>query len=447
MTNMTKKWPIIISIIYIFVIQAIIIGLLRNEPRRHILGGINFIATILLALLRKQSKQRSEQKWEAPLIREKHPTPKETAEKDFFTKEKKEESSPTLSESNIEYIKTRINRNRKNQTTNGGGLYRLLIFLLALIGFGGILYMFREIFDFIAIFIWAIGMMIAIMVIFRATQLRERPIFSSLYFLIFFVLGCGGLAASLFWSKYEKIEEIKNWISTFIEGVKGKEITNTETGSNEWEIDSDFLFEGTGSVIEMNLSGDASSLSGEQSLSGDNINLIINETGAAANGLTSGESSSLPSGTSPSTGLSVERIEEPTNTQTPASTQTQTSIQTSNKTSSPNQEVTMIDAIKHLIKTNNIPLSTKKNTKFTHIATSDSNYPYMKTALEKRMIGSNTNPNMTISCDIYMVMKGLAEERITVKTADVKGDYRNMAESKNALNGCTKGAKLTVANL
>ena len=184
----------------------------------------------------------------------------------------------------------------------------------------------------------------------------------------------------------------------------------------------------------MNLSGDASSLSGEQSLSGDNINLIINETGAAANGLTSGESS---------TGLSVERIEEPTNTQTPANTQTQTS----NKTSSPNQEVTMIDAIKHLIKTNNIPLSTKKNTKFTHIATSDSNYPYMKTALEKRMIGSNTNPNMTVSCDIYMVMKGLAEERITVKTADVKGDYRNMAESKNALNGCTKGAKLTVANL
>ena len=184
----------------------------------------------------------------------------------------------------------------------------------------------------------------------------------------------------------------------------------------------------------MNLSGDVSSLSGEQSLSGDNINLIINETGAAANGLTSGESSSLPSGTGPSTGLSVDRIEEPTNTQTPASTQTQTS----NKTSSPNQEVTMIDAIKHLIKTNNIPLSTKKNTKFTHIATSDSNYPYMKTALEKRMIGSNTNPNMTVSCDIYMVMKGLAEERITVKTADVKGDYRNMAESKNALNGCTK---------
>lgn len=193
----------------------------------------------------------------------------------------------------------------------------------------------------------------------------------------------------------------------------------------------------------MNLSGEASSLSGEQSLSGDNINLIINETGTEANGLTSGESSSLPSGTSPSTGLSVERIEEPTNTQTPANTQTQTS----NKTSSPNQEVTMIDAIKHLIKTNNIPLSTKKNTKFTHITTSDSNYPYMKTALEKRMIGSNTNPNMTVSCDIYMVMKGLAEERITVKTADVKGDYRNMAESKNALNGCTKGAKLTVANL
>lgn len=72
-------------------------------------------------------------------------------------------------------------------------------------------------------------------------------------------------------------------------------------------------------------------------------------------------------------------------------------------------EVRMIDAIKHLIQINNIPLSSSKNVRFSHVAQNNENYPYMKTALEKRMIGSTTNPNLVISCDVYIVMKGLAE--------------------------------------
>ena len=108
------------------------------------------------------------------------------------------------------------------------------------------------------------------------------------------------------------------------------------------------------------------------------------------------------------------------------------------------KQVTMLEAIKHLIKENAIPLSSSKNVKFTYVAMSNEAYPYMKTALEKRMIGANTDPNMLISCDVYMVMKGLAKAWPVTLTADVKSNYWNAAVAHNALNGCKKGAKLTV---
>lgn len=113
----------------------------------------------------------------------------------------------------------------------------------------------------------------------------------------------------------------------------------------------------------------------------------------------------------------------------------------------PKSEVTMLDAIKHLIQANAIPLSTSKTVRFTHVAQSNADYPYMKTALEKKMIGSTTNPETFISCDVYMVMKGLAEGRTISKTEDVKADYWKVAVAKNLLNGCQKGARLTIANL
>ena len=46
----------------------------------------------------------------------------------------------------------------------------------------------------------------------------------------------------------------------------------------------------------------------------------------------------------------------------------------------------MIEAIKHLIVANAIPLSTSKSANFTHVAKTSKDYPYMKTALEKKMI-------------------------------------------------------------
>ncbi|MBQ7074834.1 hypothetical protein IJM86_07505 [bacterium] len=107
----------------------------------------------------------------------------------------------------------------------------------------------------------------------------------------------------------------------------------------------------------------------------------------------------------------------------------------------------MLDAIKHLLTSNNISLSQKKTTKFDHIAQTDENYPYFQTAFEKKLIGKNTNPNTKISCDTYIVMKGLVEGRTIGTYSDIKTAYRNKAESLNKLNGCEKGKIVTSKTL
>ena len=125
-----------------------------------------------------------------------------------------------------------------------------------------------------------------------------------------------------------------------------------------------------------------------------------------------------------------------------------TKVQTvEEKKTDANGQVSYLSAIKHLIATYNIPLSKSKSSKFTYVDTTSPDYPYMKTALEKRMIGTAVNPNDIISCDVYMVFKGLALNWAIEKTSNLKNDYRNVAENKGLLNGCVKGAKLTAANL
>jgi hypothetical protein len=107
------------------------------------------------------------------------------------------------------------------------------------------------------------------------------------------------------------------------------------------------------------------------------------------------------------------------------------------------KDVTMIDAIKHVIDVNSIPLSTKTDIAFTSVSKTNSNYPYFKTAYEKRMIGKNTDPSKQISCETYMVIKGLGEGRAVGNYTDVKAAYWQQAEKLGKLNGCTKGGWVT----
>ncbi|MDR2189874.1 MAG: hypothetical protein LBP53_01470 [Candidatus Peribacteria bacterium] len=105
----------------------------------------------------------------------------------------------------------------------------------------------------------------------------------------------------------------------------------------------------------------------------------------------------------------------------------------------------MIDALKHVIERNAIPLSSKTDITFSFVSKTHTNYPYFKTAYEKRMIGKNTDPSKQISCETYMVIKGLGEGRDVGSYTDVKVAYWKKAESLGKLNGCTKGGRVSTA--
>ena len=111
------------------------------------------------------------------------------------------------------------------------------------------------------------------------------------------------------------------------------------------------------------------------------------------------------------------------------------------------KEVSMMEAVKHVITTNAIPLSRKTDISFTTLSKSHADYAYFITAYEKRMIGKNTEPNKQISCDTYMVIKGLGEGWNVGNYSDVKAAYWKKAEELKKLNGCKKGGWVTTATL
>lgn len=107
----------------------------------------------------------------------------------------------------------------------------------------------------------------------------------------------------------------------------------------------------------------------------------------------------------------------------------------------------MIDALKHVIDTNTIPLSTKTDINFTMVNKGTTDYAYFKTAYEKRMIGKSTDPSKQISCETYIVIKGLGENWQVGNYTDIKAAYRSKAEELDALNGCVEGGRVTSATL
>lgn len=197
---MLKKNLFLFFIFYLIVLQLFVIGVLRNDPRFHILGGVNLFAFFLIARCYKAfTKDKEEKSDSTPLVREKisnftytdvPSSPRENVEEEREIEKAfpKAEAAAPLSESNIEYIKTKINRSKKPALIEGSGRYRFAMFLLAIIGFGGIMYMFWDTFDFFAVLIGAIGMLIFLTVVFKAANLWRKTIFLSGYVLFFLIL-------------------------------------------------------------------------------------------------------------------------------------------------------------------------------------------------------------------------------------------------------------------
>lgn len=111
------------------------------------------------------------------------------------------------------------------------------------------------------------------------------------------------------------------------------------------------------------------------------------------------------------------------------------------------KKATFADAIKYLLDHNWIILSTAKNIKFNYILYSNPDYPYYKTAYDKKMIGKTLNPTKNLLCETYVVMIWLVEGWSVQNGGDIKQAYWNYAKSNNNLPICKYWEFLTIADL
>jgi len=461
-------------LIYIFVIQMGIVWYLWSDVSFYVLAGVNGIALAVGAwsFCKEKSKDNHPETQGKTMLE----SPKEeiindkkaedTAENeeeqekksDFFVRNEPEHKDekyslpeedievPTREQTphNIEQVRVRFNKvkSKPQPTHQEWGLARFITFLCAIIGRGGVMLLMWKEFDFIAMAIASFTMGGFVLVVYKAMNIWKKNIFSNLYFLFFVAVFAGSLLGIFTEESNSTKILIKDQISTFFAGLNGEvvETSSTEEGSG-------YEYQLTGTLLTGELTtGEESS---EALLSGNLISTQTLNTGNNETGNTQKIQNTeqivtwtAQASTTKST-TNIQTSSQQTTQPTPA-----TKVQTvEEKKTDANGQVSYLSAIKHLIATYNIPLSKSKSSKFTYVDTTSPDYPYMKTALEKRMIGTAVNPNDIISCDVYMVFKGLALNWAIEKTSNLKNDYRNVAENKGLLNGCVKGAKLTAANL
>ena len=461
-------------LIYIFVIQMGIVWYLWSDASFYVLAGVNGIALAVGAwsFCKEKSKDNHPETQgktilESPreeIINDKKA--EDTAENeeeqekksDFFVRNEPEhkDEKHSLSEEdigvptreqtphNIEQVRVRFNKvkSKSQPTHQEWGLPRFIVFLCAIIGRGGVMLLMWKEFDFIAMAIASFTMGGFVLIVYKAMNVWKNTIFSNLYFLFFVAVFAGSLLGIFTEESNSTKILIKDQISTFFAGLNGEvvETSSTEEGSG-------YEYQLTGTLLTGELTtGEESS---EALLSGNLISTQTLNTGNNETGNTQKIQNTeqivtwtAQASTTKST-TNIQTSSQQTTQPTPA-----TKVQTvEEKKTDANGQVSYLSAIKHLIATYNIPLSKSRSSKFTYVDTTSPDYPYMKTALEKRMIGTAVNPNDIISCDVYMVFKGLALNWAIEKTSNLKNDYRNVAENKGLLNGCVKGAKLTAANL
>jgi len=407
---MTKNLFLLFSI-YCFIVQAIILGFLTGDSVYYKLAGINAIAMLLIGLIyyictapnRDEgwipwkswaSRPNDANNREAPLIR---PIP------EGKTPEGKNEKSkePLAEKSSVQKIVQPIPPTTKRKRKSGKRGQRLIFLLSIAIAVAIHLFITCEFLTYRSLLLCLIIGFILFLTIGKILDINGfykagRLATSRLYYII--LLLAAGYAGIYMYGKGELLEQ-------YIPELRRQ--TNIHTTKQPEEIEKtesdnpDYVYEITGEVISESTNGD----------------------------------DDLPD-------TNNEGITDPNNTPEnfPDTTST-TTIPWEIK------NVTMMEAIKHIISANKIPLSTKTDITFSSLAKNNADYKYFKTAYEKRMIGKNTEPHKQISCETYIVIKGLAENRSVGNYTDVKAAYRSKAESLNKLNGCKKGGRVTTATL
>lgn len=103
--------------------------------------------------------------------------------------------------------------------------------------------------------------------------------------------------------------------------------------------------------------------------------------------------------------------------------------------------------IPYLIDTYNLTKRGANDFTFASIATNNVLYVPFNIAASYSMIGTTINPSGKVSCNTYLVLKGIAQDREVSYTWAPQGAYRQKALELGQVNGCEDGAFVTKATL
>ena len=99
-----------------------------------------------------------------------------------------------------------------------------------------------------------------------------------------------------------------------------------------------------------------------------------------------------------------------------------------------NSLATFTDVLKFLLKDTTLLKDTK--VAFKNVSKSNADYPYFRTAYEKKMIGTDIQPNQKPSCETFVVMKWLVEWWKVWTYSNIKQAYWQYASSNWKLPNC-----------
>ena len=161
----------------------------------------------------------------------------------------------------------------------------------------------------------------------------------------------------------------------------------------------------------------------------------------------------LSTGTSslPSTGILIENPTTTGKTDKPVVTPTPEPIQTTSASTlkfTATQSVSLLEAVVYLLQTHDTPLLTKKDATFYGVSATNQYYKYWYTAYKMWLVGKTSSPSTLVSCQTYMVLKGMLEKwNIQYTPSNVKTQFWAEAEKRGILNACVFGKTLKWANL
>ena len=103
--------------------------------------------------------------------------------------------------------------------------------------------------------------------------------------------------------------------------------------------------------------------------------------------------------------------------------------------------------IPYLVDTYKLKNSSGKSFSFSNITSSNILYTPFNIAASKSMIGENINPVGKVSCNTYLVLKGIASGWTVSYTGTPQGAYRAKATELGKVNNCKDGAFVTKSTL